>query len=75
MKTGIKRMGLKQVKKSFEGNLQEKFENSIQYSLEVDKNEEITKLEINNSSSNSVATDNQQKVLFNFRDHRSQKSC
>ena len=75
MKTGIKRMGLKQVKKFFEGNLQEKFENNIQYSLEVDKNEEITKLEINNSSSNSVATDNQQKVLFNFRDHRSQKSC
>ena len=75
MKTGIKRMGLKQVKKFFEGNLQEKFENKIQYSLEVDKNEEITKLEINNSSSNSVATDNQQKVLFNFRDHRSQKSC
>lgn len=75
MKTGIKRMGLKQVKKFFEGNLQEKFENNIQYSLEVDKNEEITKLEINNGSSNSVATDNQQKVLFNFRDHRSQKSC
>lgn len=75
MKTGIKRMGLKQVKKFFEGNLQEKFENSIQYSLEVDKNEEITKLKINNSSSNLVATDNQQKVLFNFRDHRSQKSC
>ena len=75
MKTGIKRMGLKQVKKFFEGNLQEKFENNIQYSLEVDKNEEITKLEINSGSSNSVATDNQQKVLFNFRDHRSQKSC
>ena len=42
-KLTIQRMRLKQMKKVFEGSL-EKFKNNKQDLLELDKNEEITKL-------------------------------
>lgn len=52
---------------SIEDNLLEDFENNKHDSLEVSKNEEITKLEINSSNSHSgtLAINNLQKLFLN----------
>ena len=52
---------------SIEDNLLEDFENNKHDSLEVSKNEEITKLEINSSNSHSdtLAINSLQKLFLN----------
>ena len=52
---------------SIEDNLLEDFENNKHDSLEVSKNEEITKLETNSSNSHSdtLAINNLQKLFLN----------